>query len=52
MALLDQLDLSDVTVVGNSIGGWVAAEIAVLRSPRIGGLVLVDAVGIEVPGIP
>ena len=48
--LLDQLDLADVTVVGNSIGGWIAAEIALLKSPRVSGIVLIDAVGIEVPG--
>jgi pimeloyl-ACP methyl ester carboxylesterase len=52
MVLVDQLDLNDVTVVGNSIGGWIAAEMAVLRSPRISRLILVDAVGIEVPGHP
>ena len=51
-ALLDALDLRDVTVVGNSIGGWVAAELAVLGSPRVSSCVLVDAVGIEVPGHP
>ncbi len=51
-ALLDELDLRDVTVVGNSIGGWIAAELAVLGSDRISGYVLVDAVGIEVPGHP
>jgi pimeloyl-ACP methyl ester carboxylesterase len=50
--LLDQLDLTDVTVVGNSIGGWIAAEIALLKSPRVSGVVLIDAVGIEVPGHP
>ena len=52
IALLDELDLTDVTVVGNSIGGWIAAEMALLRSPRIGRLVLVNAVGIQVPGHP
>jgi pimeloyl-ACP methyl ester carboxylesterase len=52
VALLDALDLTDVTVVGNSIGGWIAAEMALLRSPRVTGYVLVDAVGIEVPGHP
>jgi pimeloyl-ACP methyl ester carboxylesterase len=52
LALLDRLDLNDVTVVGNSIGGWIAAEMAVRGSPRISGLVLVDAVGIEVRGHP
>ncbi|MFF5175659.1 alpha/beta fold hydrolase [Micromonospora sp. NPDC000089] len=51
-ALLDQLDLRDVTLVGNSVGGWVAAELALLGSPRIGRLVLIDAVGIDVPGHP
>jgi pimeloyl-ACP methyl ester carboxylesterase/mannose-6-phosphate isomerase-like protein (cupin superfamily) len=50
--LLDELDLTDVTVIGNSIGGWITAEMALLGSPRITGIVLVDAVGIEVAGHP
>ncbi len=52
VALLDALDLHDVLVVGNSIGGWITAELAILGSPRVSGSVLVDAVGIEVPGHP
>ncbi len=51
-ALLAELDLTDVTVVGNSIGGWIAAEMALLGSSSVSGLVLVDAVGIDVPGHP
>ena len=51
-ALLDQLELSDVTAVGNSIDGWIAAELGLLESPRVSGVILVDAVGIEVPGNP
>jgi pimeloyl-ACP methyl ester carboxylesterase len=51
-ALLDRLDLRDVTVIGNSIGGWIAAELALLGSPRVGRIVLVDAVGVEVAGHP
>lgn len=47
VALLDELDLVDVTVIGNSIGGWTAAEIALLASPRISSVVLVDAVGLH-----
>ncbi|MFI2201808.1 alpha/beta fold hydrolase [Streptomyces sp. NPDC020192] len=50
--LLDELGLADVTVVGNSIGGWIAAEIALLGSDRISGVVLVNAAGIQVPGHP
>jgi pimeloyl-ACP methyl ester carboxylesterase len=52
VALLDELGLEDVTVVGNSIGGWIAAEIAVLNSPRVSGVVIVNGVGIVVPGHP
>lgn len=52
VALLDQLDLTDVTVIGNSFGGWLAAEIGLQESPRVSGLVIVDGVGIEVDGHP
>ena len=47
--LLDGLDLRDVVLVGFSIGGWAAAEIAVRNTSRLSKLVLVDAVGIK-PG--
>ena len=49
-ALLDDLGLEDVTVIGNSVGGWIAAEMALLDSPRVSALVLLDAVGIEAEG--
>jgi pimeloyl-ACP methyl ester carboxylesterase len=52
LALLEQLDLNDVTVVGNSIGGWIGAEMGLLSSPRISRVILVDACGIEVKGHP
>ncbi len=51
-ALLTTLDLDDVLVVGNSIGGWIAAEMALLGSDRVSCYALVDAVGIDVPGHP
>ncbi|WP_432946194.1 alpha/beta fold hydrolase [Kribbella sp. CA-253562] len=50
--LLDERDLHDVVVIGSSIGGWIAAELALLGSARLGALVLVDAVGIDVPDHP
>jgi pimeloyl-ACP methyl ester carboxylesterase len=50
--LLEQLDLSDVTVIGNSFGGWLAAEIALQHSPRVSGAVIVDGIGIEVDDHP
>ena len=50
--LLDELDLGRVTVVGNSIGGWIAAEMALVEPSRAAAFVIVDGVGIEVPGHP
>lgn len=52
VGLMEALALDDVTVIGNSLGGWIAAELALLHSPRVGRIALVDAVGIEVPGSP
>jgi pimeloyl-ACP methyl ester carboxylesterase len=48
--LLDELGLEDTTVVGNSVGGWITVELALLGSPRISRIVLLDAVGIQVEG--
>ncbi|MFG2938205.1 alpha/beta fold hydrolase [Streptomyces sp. NPDC048282] len=46
--LLDSLDLTDVMVIGNSIGGWIAAEMALRDTKsRIGALTLLNAVGIH-----
>jgi pimeloyl-ACP methyl ester carboxylesterase len=51
--LLSELDLADVLVVGSSIGGWIAAEMALQdRADRIGRLVLIDSVGADIPGQP
>jgi pimeloyl-ACP methyl ester carboxylesterase len=47
--LLDVLDLHDVILMGLSMGGWVAVEIAVRNTSRLSQLILVDAVGIK-PG--
>ena len=46
--LLDQLDLSGVTLVGVSLGGWIAAEMTVKSTQRLSRLVLANAVGIKV----
>lgn len=42
--------LRDVVLVGLQFGGWIAAEMAVRDTSRIGRLVLVDPVGIKVGG--
>lgn len=59
-ALAEHLDLQDLSVVGNSLGGWVAAELAALVGSRPDDpardrwrdLTLVGAVGLDVPGHP
>ena len=48
LRLLEQLDLTDVLVVGVSFGAWIAAEMAVWNTSRMSGLVLADAVGIKI----
>ena len=50
--LLDQLDLKDVDLVGHSLGGWIAAELAVRDARRLNSLTLVGSAGIHVPGVP
>ncbi len=47
IALLGELKLQDVVVVGNSVGGWIAAEMAARQSSSLAGVILIDAVGLE-----
>lgn len=51
LQLFEQRDLHDVLVVGSSIGGWIASEMAVREHRRISGTVLLNAVGISVEDI-
>lgn len=48
--LLDELDLRDVTLMGFSMGGWTAVELATMTTERLSRLVLVDPVGVKVGG--
>jgi pimeloyl-ACP methyl ester carboxylesterase len=48
--VLDRLGLERVNVVGGSVGGWIAAELAVHSPQRIGRLALLGAPGLRVPG--
>ncbi len=53
LRLLAVEDLRNVLLVGSSIGGWLAAEMALDdRQQRISGLVLIDAVGVEIEREP
>jgi pimeloyl-ACP methyl ester carboxylesterase len=48
---LKQLGLSGVTLVGSSMGGWIAMEMAVRDCTRLKSLVLVSPAGIAAPGV-
>ncbi|RQP23178.1 alpha/beta fold hydrolase [Piscinibacter terrae] len=50
--LIEDRGWRDVLVIGFSIGGWIAAELALRAAERLRGVVLVDAAGIEVAGEP
>ena len=51
LEFLEKFDLRDVHLVGLSLGGWTAAELAVRNSSRLASLTLMDAPGIRAPGI-
>jgi len=48
--LLEQLDLSDVTILGASFGGWIGLEMAVRNTGRLAGLSLIAPLGVKLSG--
>lgn len=53
VALMDSLGISSAVLVGHSMGGAIAAEVALTHPDRVRGLVLIDAAGYGVrwPGV-
>ncbi|HLX89836.1 MAG TPA: alpha/beta fold hydrolase, partial [Acidimicrobiales bacterium] len=49
--LIDALDLGGVDVVGHSLGGWLAAELALRRPDRVRRLALLAPLGLHVRGL-
>jgi pimeloyl-ACP methyl ester carboxylesterase len=52
LRLLDILGIETATVVGASLGGWIAAEFAVHSPQRIERLVLLSPAGLRIPEAP
>jgi pimeloyl-ACP methyl ester carboxylesterase len=51
-ALIEALDLDRPHLVGYSLGGWIAAELAVFYPKRFESLTLVTPIGLRIPGKP
>jgi pimeloyl-ACP methyl ester carboxylesterase len=49
--LLAELKLRGAHLVGNSLGGWIAAEIAVRSTARLASVTLAGSAGLFVPGV-
>jgi len=48
---LDELGVAHVHLVGHSLGGWIAAELAVRNTSRLASLTLLAPAGVRVKGI-
>ena len=50
--VLEKLDLKNVHLVGHSLGGWTAAEIAIRSTARLKSLSLLAPAGVRSPEVP
>ncbi len=50
--LFDELGLTNVPVVGFSLGAWIGVELAILRPELVSKLVMIDAAGLHLDGAP
>jgi len=49
---LDAVGLDRVAVVGHSVGGWVAMQMATQNPERVSRLALLDPMGLDIPDAP
>jgi pimeloyl-ACP methyl ester carboxylesterase len=52
LEFLDAVGIDRVTLFGHSIGGWIALQVAAIYPERIARLILVDAMGLNLPSAP
>lgn len=51
LEFIEELGLKDVHLVGSSLGGWIAADLAVRNTHPLATLTLLTAFGIEIPTV-
>jgi len=50
--LLEHFGLEGVNLVGNSLGGWTALELAIRNQTRLKSLTVISPAGIDLPDVP
>jgi pimeloyl-ACP methyl ester carboxylesterase len=50
--LIDELKLENVHLVGHSMGGWLALELAIRSQQKLKSLALIASVGVRLKGVP
>ena len=50
--LFDAMNLKDIHLIGFSLGGWIAAELAVRNAAQLKTLTLIAPAGVRIKGIP
>lgn len=50
--LFEQLKLTDIHLIGHSMGGWLAMEVAVRSQARLRSLTLISSVGLDIASDP
>jgi pimeloyl-ACP methyl ester carboxylesterase len=52
LAFLNALGIDRVILFGHSFGGWIALQVATMYPERVSRLILVDAIGVDLPSAP
>jgi pimeloyl-ACP methyl ester carboxylesterase len=52
LEFLDAVGIDQVILFGHSLGGWVALQVATMHRERVSRLILVDAMGLDLPSAP
>jgi pimeloyl-ACP methyl ester carboxylesterase len=52
LEFLDAVGIDRVILFGHSLGGWIALQVATMHPERVSRLILVDAMGVDLPSAP
>jgi pimeloyl-ACP methyl ester carboxylesterase len=52
LEFLDAVGIDRLILFGHSLGGWIALRVATMHPERVSRLILVDAMGVDLPSAP